>query len=76
MTCLDPPMIRRGSWRASILSILPLLAGLGFSLRRWRTGKIEDLNEHMLRDIGFTGGRATEAGMRERAERRCEFDRF
>ena len=76
MTCVDHTMVRRDRWRASVLSILPLLSGMVVSLRRWRTGKIEDLNEHMLRDIGFADGRATDAGMRKRAECRCGFDRF
>ena len=76
MTCVDHTMVRRDHWRASVLSTLPLLAGMVLSLSRWRTGQIEDLNEHMLRDIGFVDGRATEAGMRKRADSRYEFDRF
>ena len=76
MTCVDHTMVRRDRWRASVLSTLPLLAGMVLSLSRWRRGRIEDLNEHMLRDIGFVDGRATEADMRKRADSRYEFDRF
>ena len=37
---------------------------------------IAHLSPHMLRDIGFADGRATEAGMRRASERRLEIDRF
>lgn len=76
MTCVDHSMVRRGPGRAVFLSVPAVLAGAFVALARRRGGNIQDLNEHMLRDIGFMDGRATEAGMRRVAERHCELDRF
>lgn len=76
MTCVDHTMVRRDRWRAAFLSAPVVFAAIRASFISWRAGRVEDLNEHMLRDIGLADGRATEAGMRRAAERRCELDRF
>ncbi|PKR88820.1 hypothetical protein CXZ10_11915 [Pleomorphomonas diazotrophica] len=76
MTCVDHTVVRRGLGRAVFLSAPAVLAGAFAALARWRGANIEDLNEHMLRDIGVMDGRATEAGMRRAADRRYELDRF
>lgn len=76
MTCVDHTMVRRGPGRAVLLSAPAMLAGAFAALARWRGDNIQDLDEHMLRDIGLIDGRATEAGMQRAAERWCELDRF
>jgi len=69
-------MVRRDRRLAVFLSALAAFAGTFAFSSRWRDERIEDLNDHMLRDIGFADGRATEAAMRRAAERRGGFDRF
>ena len=76
MTCVDHSMVRRGPVRAAFLSVPATFTGLLAVLAWWRSENIEDLSDHMLRDIGFADGRATEAGMRRASERRLEIDRF
>ncbi|PIO98745.1 hypothetical protein CJ014_13665 [Pleomorphomonas carboxyditropha] len=76
MTCVDQPMVRRHRGRAIFLPLLAALADSFGSFQRWRNGKVEDLNDHMLRDIGLADGRATEAAMRRAAGHRGGMDRF
>lgn len=76
MTCVDQTMIRRGRWRAVALSGFAALVGTFASRSRRREGKVEDLSDDMLRDIGFFDGRATEAAMRRAAEQLEGMERF
>lgn len=76
MTCVDQPMVRRGRRRAAFVSILGQFVHALPILSRRRHGPVEDLNDHMLRDIGFLDGRATEASMRRAAECRGGLDQF
>ena len=69
-------MVRRDRWRAALPSVLTVFSGIFTSFSWWRNGWVEDLNDHMLRDIGFFDGRATEAAMRRAADRRGGMDRF
>lgn len=76
MTCVDQTMIRRGRWRAVVL---PAFAAFVRSLTprsRRREGRVGDLNDYMLRDIGFFDGRSTEAAMRRAAEQLDGMERF
>jgi len=68
MTCVDQTMIRRGRWRAVVLPAFAAVVGSFVPRSRRREGKVGDLNDHMLRDIGFFDGRATEAAMRRAVE--------
>ncbi|WP_370674894.1 hypothetical protein [Pleomorphomonas sp. PLEO] len=76
MTCLDQSMVRRDRWRAGFPSVFTGLVGSFTSFCRWRNGRVEDLNDHMLRDIGFFDGRSTEAAMRRAAEHQGGMDQF
>ena len=76
MTCVDQTMIRRDRWRAVLPSFFIGFARLFAPFSWWRNGWVEDLNDHMLRDIGFFDGRATEAAMRRMAERQGGMDQF
>lgn len=69
-------MIRRDRRLAVFLSVSVAFARTFASFSWWQGESIEDFNDHKLRDIGFTDGRVTEAGMRRAAERRGGFDRF
>ena len=76
MTCLDHTMIRRERSRAGLVAAFAeFVLALGI-VARWRRGRVEDLNDHMLRDIGFFDGRATEAAMRRAANCRDAPDQF
>ncbi len=76
MTCVDQTMIRRGRWRAVVLPAFAAFVG-SFALRsRRREGKVGELNDYMLRDIGFLDGRQTEAAMRRAAEQLDGIERF
>lgn len=76
MTCVDQTMIRRDGWRAGFAAALAELARRLAPFSWWRHGRVEDLNDHMLRDIGFSDGRVTEAAMRQAAGRRGGMDQF
>lgn len=76
MTCLDQPMVRRGRSRVGFVSVIAEhVIILGTFLRR-RRGKVKDLNEYMLRDVGFSDGRLTEAAMRRAANCREGVEQF
>ncbi|WP_156899435.1 hypothetical protein [Pleomorphomonas koreensis] len=76
MTCVDRSEIRRGrplaGFSAAFAAVLAVLR-LPFAAR---AGDVDDLDDHMLRDIGFRDGRVTAASMRRVAERWVEIDRF
>lgn len=76
MTCVDQPVIRRGRRRAGFVSAFAEFLGSLRISARGKSGKVEDLNHHMLRDIGFFDGRASEASMRRAAERSGGMDQF
>ena len=76
MTCVDQSMVRRDRWRAAFPSVFTGFSRILVSYTWWRHGKVEDLNDHMLRDIGFFDGRATEAAMRQAADFRGGMDCF
>ncbi len=76
MTCLDHTMIRRERSRAGFVAVLAEFAAALSIFARRRRGRVEDLNDYMLRDIGFFDGRVTEAAMRRAANCRDDLDRF
>lgn len=76
MTCVDQTMVRRGRRLAVLLSAPVDFVRSLASLSWQRHERIEDLSDHVLRDIGFADGRETEAGMRRAAERWVSIDRF
>jgi len=64
MTCADQTMIRRAPPRAGLLATLRHIARM---LRRFswpRVGRLEDLNDQMMRDVGLGDGQRTEERMR------------
>jgi hypothetical protein len=69
-------MVRRDRRRAAFRSALAELIANLAAFSWWRHGRVEDLNDHMLRDIGFFDGRATEAAMRRAAGYLDGSDRF
>lgn len=76
MTCLDQTMVRRGRSRVGFVSVFAELAAAMGIFARWRRGRVEDLNDYMLRDIGYIDGRTTEAAMRRAANCREGVDQF
>ncbi len=76
MTCVDQTMIRRDGWRAGFAAALVEFASRFAPFSWWRHERVEDLNDHMLRDIGFSDGRVTEAAMRRAAGCRGGLDQF
>lgn len=76
MTCVDHTMVRRDRSRVGFISAFAEFAGFLGRFSRRRKGKVEDLNDHMLRDIGFFDGRTTEAAMRRAAGCRGGWDQF
>jgi hypothetical protein len=76
MTCADQTMIRRAQSRAGILAIVPRIGGLLRLLVRPLVGRVDDLNDHMLRDVGLCDGRRTEERMRSDLVRGQPFDQL
>lgn len=76
MTCLDQSMVRRGRSRVGFVSALAEYVVRLSVFPRWRRGRVEDLNDYMLRDIGYIDGRTTEAAMRRAANCREGVDQF
>ena len=76
MTCVDRSEIRRGrplaGFSAAFAAVLTILRP-PFAAR---VGDLGDLDDRMLRDIGFRDGRVTSDSMRRAAERPLEIDRF
>ena len=76
MTCVDRSEIRRGrpfaGFSAAFAAVLAALRPPFVA----RVGDVDNLDDHMLRDIGFRDGRATADSMRQASERRPEIDRF
>jgi hypothetical protein len=76
MTCVDRSEIRRGrplaGFSAAIAAVLAALRPPFVA----RVGDVDNLDDHMLRDIGFRDGRVTADSMRRASVRRLEIDRF
>lgn len=76
MTCVDRSEIRRGrplaGFSAAFAAVLAALRSPFVA----RVGDVDNLDDHMLRDIGFRDGRVTAGSMRRAAERPLEIDRF
>jgi len=64
MTCADQTMIRRAPSRARIFAAIARAAALLRVVARPLIGRVEDLNDHMRRDVGLSDGRRTEERMR------------
>ena len=76
MTCVDHTMIRRDRSRVGFAAAFVEFVSVLRTISWRRKIGVEDLNDHMLRDIGFFDGRATEAAMRRAAERCGGMDQF
>lgn len=76
MTCVDQTLIRRALPRAGFLAaVLHTVAKLR-RLARPLVGRVDELNDYMMRDIGLCDGRRTEELMRDDLVRGQPFDQL
>ena len=76
MTCADQTMIRRAPVRAGIFAAFLRIVRLLRRLARPLVGRVEDLNDQMLRDVGLSDGRRTGEQMRSDLVRGQPFDQL
>ncbi len=76
MTCADQTMIRRASSRAGIFAAFLRIATLLRRMARPLVGRVDELNDQMLRDVGLNDGRRTAEQMRSDLVRGQPFDQL
>lgn len=64
MTCADQTLIRRAPPRAGLLATFRRIARMLRRLTLPFVGDVDNLNDHMLRDVGLCDGHRTEEHMR------------